>query len=105
MQGAKTKAKTLDYYPTVEEIFWELAQQSSTKLPIPTKDKETNLAIEEPLTNQEQEEDYELRLYISTFASEETPTKDTSQLQITIKLPTSQRENTQIEQQVTNPAE
>ena len=97
MQGAKVKAKTLDYYPTVEEIFRELARQSGTKLSIPAKAKETNLAIEEPLTNQEQEEDYELRLYISTFASEETPTKDTSQLQITIKLSIFQREGTHIE--------
>ena len=73
MQGAKAKAKTLNYYPTVEEIFRELAQQSGTKLSIPAKAKETNLAIEEPLTNQEQEEDYEIQLYIGTFVSEETP--------------------------------
>ena len=26
MQGAKAKAKTLDYYPIVEEIFWELSR-------------------------------------------------------------------------------
>ena len=69
MQGANSKAKTLDYYPTVEEIFRELAQQSGTKLLIPAKAKEVTLAIEEPLTNQEKEENYELQLHISTFVS------------------------------------
>ena len=39
MQGEKATAKPLDYYPTVEEIFRELAQQSNTKLSIPTKAK------------------------------------------------------------------
>ena len=78
MQGAKEKAKTLDYYPTVEEIFRELARQSGTKLSIPAKAKEVTLAIEEPLTYQEKEEDYELQLQISTFVSEETPAKDTN---------------------------
>ena len=73
MQGTKEKAKTLYYYPTFEEIFWELVQQSGTKLSIPAKAKEVTLAIEEPLTDQEKEEDYELRLHISTFVSEETP--------------------------------
>ena len=60
MQGEKAKARPLDYYPTVEEIFRELARQSGTKLSIPAKAKEVNLEIEEPLTNQEKEEDYEL---------------------------------------------
>ena len=49
MQGEKAEAKPLDYYPTVEEIFQELAQQSNTKLSIPTRDKEINQQIEEPL--------------------------------------------------------
>ena len=60
MQGAKEKENTLDYYPTVEEIFRELARQSGMKLTIPTRAKEGTLAIEEPLTNQEKEENYEL---------------------------------------------
>ena len=60
VQGAKSKAKPLNYYPTVEEIFRELARQSDTKLSMPAKAKEINLAIEEPLTDQEKEEDYEL---------------------------------------------
>ena len=60
MQGEKEKAKPLDYYPTVEEIFRELARQSNTNLSIPTKAKEVNLAIEEPLIDHEKEEDYEL---------------------------------------------
>ena len=48
--------------------------------------------IEEPLTDQEKEEDYELNLYISTFVSEETPVETTGRLQIIIKPPTAQRE-------------
>ena len=60
MQGAKEKAKTLDYYPIVKEIFQELARQSGTKLSIPTKPKEIDLSIEEPLTNQDKEEYFEL---------------------------------------------
>ena len=60
MQGEKATAKTLDYYPTVEEIFCKLARQSGTKLSIPTKAKEINQTIEEQLTDQEKEEDYEL---------------------------------------------
>ena len=105
MQGVKEKAKTLDYYPIVEDIFWELARQSGTKLLIPAKAKDETLAIEEPLTDQEKEEYYELWLHISTFVLEETPVEDTTRLQITMIPPTTQKENTQIEQQVTNPAE
>ena len=104
MQGAKAKAKTLDYYLTVEEIFRELARQSGTKLSIPTKAKEATLAIEEPLTDQEKEEDYELRLHIGNFMLEETLAEDTNQIQITIIPPTTQRGITQTEQQVANPA-
>ena len=37
--------------------------------------------------------------------SEETPIEDTNELQITIIPPPAQREGTQIEQQVANPAE
>ena len=74
MQGTKEKEKPLNYYPTLEEIFQELAQQSNTKLSIPAKAKEVNLTIEEPLIDQEKEEDYELRLHISTFVSKETTT-------------------------------
>ena len=55
MQGAKEKAKTLDYYLTVEEIFHELARQCGTKLSIQEKSKEATLTIEEPLTDQEKE--------------------------------------------------
>ena len=49
--GGKAKAKPLDYYPIVEEIFHELARQSNTKLSIPAKAKEINQPIEEPLTD------------------------------------------------------
>ena len=46
-------------------------------MPIPAKAKETDFSIEEPLTDQEKEEDYELNLYISTFVLEETPIEGT----------------------------
>ena len=36
------------------------------------------------MANQEKEEDYELRLYINTFMSEDTPIGDTSKLQLVI---------------------
>ena len=94
MQGAKAKAKTLEYYPTIKEIFRELAWQSSTKLSILAKAKEATSAIEEPLTDQEKEEDYELRLHISNFMSKETPAEDTNRLQITIIRSITQREGT-----------
>ena len=58
------------------------------KIPIPTKAKEMNFSIEELLTDQEKEEDYELNLYISTFVSEEIPVETTGRLQIIIKTPT-----------------
>ena len=105
MQGAKEKSKPLDYYPTVEEIFCELDRQSGTKLSIPAKVNELNLAIEEPLTDQEKEENYELRLHINTFMSEETSAEDTNRLQLAIIPPTTQRESTPTEQQVTKLAE
>ena len=60
MQGTKEKTKTLDYYPAVEEIFWVRARQFGTKLSIPATTKEATIAIEEPLTDQEKEEYYEL---------------------------------------------
>ena len=105
MQGAKTNAKTLDYYPIVEEIFREVSRQAGTKLPILAKAKETTFSIEEPLIDQEKEEDYELNLYISTFVSKETLVEGPGRLQIIIKPLTTQREETHTEKQVTNPAE
>ena len=96
MQGTNAKARTLDYYPTVEEIFRELARQAGTKLSIPAREKEIDLLIEDSLTDQEKEEDYELNLYISTFVSEETPVEYTDRLQITIKPSTAKRTEPQI---------
>ena len=61
--------------------------------------------IEEPLTDQEKEEDYELNLYINTFVSEETLVEGPGRLQIIIKPLMAQREETQAEHQVTNLAE
>ena len=73
MQVAKAKSKPLYYYPKVKEIFQELARQSNTELSIPAKDKEINQPIEEPLTEQEKEKDYELHLYIITFMLKDIP--------------------------------
>ena len=98
MYGEKATTWPLDYYPTVEEIFRELGQQFVTKLSIPAKAKEINQTIEEPLTNQEKEEDYELRLHISTFMSDDIPIEDTNKLQMTIIPPPTQRGNTPAEQ-------
>ena len=50
--------------------------------------KQVDFSIEEPLTNQEKEEDYELNLYISTFVSEDLPVEPTGRVQITIIPPT-----------------
>ena len=97
MQGAKSNAKALDYYLSVEQIFREMSRQAGTKVPIPTKTNETDLLIEEPLTDQEKEEYYELNLYISTFLSEETPVEGTSRVQIIIKPPIAQRKETHAE--------
>ena len=91
MQGKKSNAKALDYYLSVEQIFRELSRQAGTKIQIPAKAKEIDFSIEESLTDQEKEEDYELNLYISTFVSEETPIKHTGRLQIIIKPSTAQR--------------
>ena len=105
MQMEKATAKPLEYYPTVEEIFRELARQSSTKLSIPAKAKEINQTIEEPLTYQEKEEDYKIQLHINTFMSDDIPVEDTNRIQITIVPPPTQRGNTPTEQQVTKPTE
>ena len=53
------------------------------------------MSIEETLTDQEKEEDYELSLYIGTFVSKETPAEGIGRLQIIIRPPTLQREETQ----------
>ena len=66
-QGSIAKENPLDYYPTVEEIFTELARQTETYIPIPKASKESNKAIIEPLIDQDKEEDYEFNLHISTF--------------------------------------
>ena len=72
MQGEKSNAKALDYYPSVEHIFWELSRQAGTKIKIPAKAKAIDFSIKEPLTDQEKEDDYELNIYISNFVSEKT---------------------------------
>ena len=88
MQGQDPKAQDLDYYPTVKQIFRGLSQQEKTKIPVPDATKQIEFSIQEPLTDQEKEEDYELNLYISTFVSEDTPVETTSWVHITIKPPT-----------------
>ena len=89
MQGEMEKAKPLEYYPSVKDIFKELGWQSNTKISIPAMEKKTNQPIIEPLTDQEQEEDYEVNLHISTFTSKDSSTEDTNPLQI-VNVPTEQ---------------
>ena len=85
MQGQDPKAQDLDYYPTVDQIFWELSRQAQTRIQIPGAAKRSDFSITEPLTNQGKKEHYELNLYISAFVSEDTPTEPTSQIHITVK--------------------
>ena len=73
MQDEDPKAKSLDYYPSVDQIFQELSRQAKIKIPVPEVAKQVDFSIEEPLINQEKEEDNELNLYISTFVSEDIP--------------------------------
>ena len=51
MQVSKPNAKSLDYYPTVEEIFRELSRQAGKKVPILARAKEIEFSIVEPLTD------------------------------------------------------
>ena len=88
MQGEASNAKSLDYYPSVDQIFQELSRQAKTKISVPEAAKQVEFSIQEPLINQEKEEYYELNLYISTFVSEDTLVKPTVRVQITIKPPT-----------------
>ena len=88
MRGQDPKAQDLDYYPTVDHIFYELTRQAKTKIPVPEAAKQVEFSIIKPLTDHEKEEDYELNLYISTFVSEDTPTVPTSWVHLTIKPPT-----------------
>ena len=81
-QGSKAKKKPLNYYPTLEEIFIELARKSKTNITIPKAAKESNQLILEPFTDQEKEEEYEVNLHISTFTSEDSSTKEKNPLQI-----------------------
>ena len=80
MQSDDSNTKALDYYPSVDQIFRELSRQAKTKISVLVAAKQINFSIEEPLTDQEKEEDYELNLYISTFVSEETPIKHIDRL-------------------------
>ena len=91
MKGEESNAKSLDYYPYVDQIFQELSRQAKTKIPVLAAANPIDFSIEEPLINQEKEEDYELNLYISTFVLEETPIEHTGRLQITIKPLTAKR--------------
>ena len=96
MQYDNSNAKTINYYPSVDQIFQELSQHARTKIPVPTVANQIDFLIEEPLIDQEKEEDYELNLYISTFVSEETLVEHIVQLQITIKPPIAKRAEPQI---------
>ena len=103
-QGSIAKAKPLDYYPIVKDIFTELSRQSKTDITIPKVAKESNQVIIEPLTDQEKEEDYEFNLHISTFTSRETTTKEKKPLQIE-NTPTEQQAVTLIEKKIIIPTQ
>ena len=53
MQGIDLNAKSLDYYPSVNQIFWELSRQAKTKIPVPAVAKNIEFSIEDPLIDQE----------------------------------------------------
>ena len=74
MQGGGGKDEPLDSYPSMKDIFAELAWQANTKVFIPTIVKNIDQPIVEPLTNQKNEEDYEVHLHISNFTLEDTLT-------------------------------
>ena len=63
---------------------------------MPEAAKQVDFSIEEPLTDQEKEEDYELNLYISTFVSKDTSIDHTGRVQITIKPLTTKRADPQL---------
>ena len=84
MHGFTWKAEPLKIYPSVEEIFVEVARQSNTKISIPVISKNIEQHIFKPLTNQEKEEDYEVHLHIITFNLEDTLVEDKNTLQIVI---------------------
>ena len=95
MQGDNSNLKALDYYPLVDQIFRELSGQAKTKIPVPAAANKIDFSIEEPLTDQEKEEDYELNLSISTFVLEDIPIEPIGRVQITIKPLTSKRADPQ----------
>ena len=76
------KAKHLDYYWKVDDIFKELRWQSTTKSSIQAMAKKANQSIVEPLTDQEKEEDYEVNLHISAFTSGDNPIEEKIPLQV-----------------------
>ena len=95
MQGEASNSKALDYYPSVDQIVQELSRQTKTKIPVPEVVKQVDFSIEEPLTDQEKEEYYELNIYISTFVSEDIPIEPTGRVQIIIKPPAVKRDDPQ----------
>ena len=92
LQGAGGKFEPLNIYPSVEDIFAELTRQSNTKLDIPPVAKKVDQPIVEPLTNQEKEEEYEVRLHISTFTLNDSLIEELSTLKIAIVPPTQQQD-------------
>ena len=67
MQGAARNSRELEYYPQIKDIFQDLAVQSNMAYPIPNIAWRTYLSVEEPLTNSEKEESFEVDLYIEIF--------------------------------------
>ena len=84
MQGDMGNAEPLNFYPSLDDIFVELAQQSNNKTTIPSNAKKINQLIIEPLIYQEKEEDYDVHLHINTFTLEDTPIEELNTLQLAI---------------------
>ena len=56
MQRDDSNIESLDYYPSIDQIFQELSRQAKTKIPVPVTAKQIDFYIEEPLTDQEKKE-------------------------------------------------
>lgn len=84
LQGIGGAARTLKFYPSIDEIFNELNRQSNTILTIPAKARDVSVPVVEPLIDQEKEEEYEGRLYMHTFIYEAEPTVAKRPLALTL---------------------
>lgn len=66
------QVEQLDYIPTVDAIYAELSKQAGTYIPRPSMARCSQEQLQLPLTDAEQEEEYEAGLYIIMFAPPDT---------------------------------